>query len=100
MKSVRFHPEAEVELAAEALYYEERSPGLGERFTDEIEAALELASEFPLIGSPYRHDTRRVFPRTFPFAIVYQVLASELLVLAIAPFPRKPAYWRGRRSDG
>ena len=59
MKPARFHPEAEVELAAEAKYYEERSPGLGVRFTGEI----------------------------------------EVVVLAIAPFPRKPAYWRGRKSD-
>ena len=41
MKPVRFHPEAEVELAAEAKYYEERSPGLGERFTGEVEVAVE-----------------------------------------------------------
>ena len=100
MKRVRFHPEAEIELAAEAMYYEERSPGLGERFASEVEAALELASEFPLIGSSYRYNTRRVFPKTFPFAIVYQVFASELVVFAIAPFPREPAYWRGRKSDG
>lgn len=100
MKPVRFHPEAEVELAAEAQYHEERSPGLGERFTGEVEATVKLASSFPLIGSPYKYDTRRVFTKKFPFSIVYRVLASELVVLAIAPFPRKPAYWRGRKSDG
>ena len=100
MKPVRFHPEAEVELAAEAKYYEERSPSLGERFTREVEVAVELASSFPLIGSPYKYGTRRVFPKKFPFSIVYQVLASELVVLAIAPFPRKPAYWRRRKSAG
>ena len=99
MKPARFHPEAEVELAAEAKYYEERSPGLGERFTHDVEAAVELASAFPQIGSPYRYGTRRVFPKRFPFSIVYQVLTSELVILAIAPFPRKPAYWRGRKSD-
>ena len=100
MKPVRFHAEAEVELTAEAKYYDERSPGLGGRFTREVEAAVELASAFPQIGSPYKYGTRRVFPKRFPFSIVYQDLGSELVILAIAPFPRKPAYWRERRSRG
>ncbi|MCL4185128.1 MAG: type II toxin-antitoxin system RelE/ParE family toxin [Burkholderiaceae bacterium] len=72
MKPVRFHPAAEVELAAEARYYEERSPGLGERFVREVEAAVRLASAFPQIGPPYRYDTRRVFPKSFAFSIVYR----------------------------
>ncbi len=99
MKPARFHPEAEVELAAEAAYYEERAAGLGERFIREIEAAVELARTYPEIGSPYRYGTRRVFARRFPFAVVYQELATELIVLAIAPFPRKPGYWRGRKRE-
>lgn len=100
MKPVRFHPEAEIELAAEARYYEERSPGLGEQFIREVQSAVELASAFPKIGAPYKYGTRRVFPRKFPFSVVYRELAPELVILAIAPFPRKPAYWRGRKSGG
>lgn len=98
MKSVRFHHEAEVELTAEAKYYAERSPALGERFTREVQAAVQLAAAFPRIGAPYKYGTRRVFPKTFPFSVIYQEFASELVVLAIAPFPRKPGYWRGRRG--
>lgn len=98
MKPVRFHPEAEIELAAEAKYYEEISPGLGERFIREVQAAVELASAFPGIGAPHKYGTRRVFPRKFPFSIIYQELTMELVVLAIAPFPRRPAYWRGRKG--
>lgn len=54
MKPARFHPDAEVELAAQAHYYDERSPGLGQRFADEVQAAIELAASLPRIGSPYR----------------------------------------------
>ena len=100
MKPVRFHPEAEVELAAEARYYEERSPGLGERFTNEVQAAVRLAATLPGIGSPSRYGTRRVFPKSFPFSVVYRELRTELVILALAPFPRKPGYWRARRADG
>jgi hypothetical protein len=100
VKPVRFHPEAEIEIAAEAKYYDERSPGLGERFTREVQAAVELASAFPGIGAPYKYGTRRVFTKKFPFSVVYQELAAELVVLAIAPFPRKPTYWQRRKSGG
>ncbi len=99
MKPARFHPRAEVELATEAKYYEDRSPGLGERFTREVYAAARLASEFPGIGPPYRYGTRRVFPKSFPFSVVYRELPSELVILAIVPFPRKPGYWRARSAD-
>lgn len=98
MKLARFHPEAEVELAAEAAYYEERSPGLGARFLREVEAAVGLACEFPEIGAPHRFATRRVFTKRLPFSVVYRELASEIVILAIAPFPRKTAYWHGRKS--
>lgn len=100
MKTARLHPEAEAELAAESQYYEARSPGLGERFIHEIQAAIELASVFPGVGAAYRYGTRRVFPKTFPFSVVYLELATELVVLAIAPFPRKPTYWKTRKRSG
>jgi toxin ParE1/3/4 len=91
VKDVSFHPDAEVELAAESGYYEERSPGLGERFIHEVQAAVQLAAAFPGVGSAYKYGTRRVFPKKFPFSVVYQESASGLVVLAIAPFARKPA---------
>ena len=89
-----------MELEAQAKYYEECASGLGERFTGEVQAAVALASAFPQIGAPYKYGTRRVFPKKFPFSVVYQESASELVILAIAPFPRMPAYWRSRRSRG
>ena len=97
MKPVRFHAEAETELLGEAKYYDDCSPGLGVRFVQEVQAAVALASAFPEIGSPYKYGTRRVFPKKFPFSVVYLELLAELVVLAIAPFPRKPAYWRDRK---
>jgi hypothetical protein len=48
VKPARFHPEAQAELEAEAAYYEERSAGLGERFTHDVEAAIALASAWKI----------------------------------------------------
>lgn len=71
MKPVRFHEEAKREFADEALYFAAVSPRLGERFVAAVEAASNLASEFPGIGSPYLHKSKRVFPGKFRFSVVY-----------------------------
>ena len=96
MKPAAFHPEALDELLEQAVYYEERSPGLGRRFTAQVEAAVGLAASMPGVGSPYRHGTRRVFPKDFPHSVVYRETADVLVILAVAPFKRRPGYWRHR----
>ena len=100
MKPVRFHDAARVELVNEVLYYATISRRLGERLAAAVEQATQLVSEFPDMGSPYKYATRRVFPRKFPFSVIYIVRELEVYVLAIAPFSRKPGYWRSRKSDG
>ena len=97
MRSARFHAEAASELQAEATYYEQHTKGLGDRFAREIESAVKVACLFPDIGSPYKYGTRRVYPKKFPFSVVYLVRSEEVLVLAIAPFSKTPGYWRNRR---
>jgi plasmid stabilization system protein ParE len=87
-------------LINEALFYATISPRLGERLARAVEQAARLASEFPEMGSPYKHGTRRVFPKKFPFSLVYVVRATEIYVLALAPFSKKPGYWRSRKDAG
>ena len=93
---VRFHEAALTELAWEVRYYAQISPQLGERFASVIERAIAIAAEFPDMGSPHGHGTRRVFPKRFPFSIVYLHRGDEILVLAIAPDDKKPGYWHSR----
>jgi toxin ParE1/3/4 len=99
IKQVRLHEEALAELESEALFYEAKIKGLGERFASEVEAAVKIAAEFPEMGSPFKFGTRRVFPKKFPFSIVYRVRPSEVVVLAVVADARKPGYWRKRRVD-
>ncbi len=92
-----FHPAADTELLEQAVYYEQRSPGLGKRFLDQVEAAVQVAMLMPAAGSPYLHGTRRVFPKDFPHSVIYRQQADQVVILAVAPFRRKPAYWRERQ---
>lgn len=100
MKPIRFHDAARAELNSEAKYYAEVTPRLAERFIVAVEQATQLASEFPDMGSPYKFGTRRVFPGRFPFSLVYLERPNEVYILALAPFRRKPGYWRARKRDG
>lgn len=100
MIPARFHSAALDELEAEVSHYAEISPMLGERLLRSVEQALQLAREFPEMGAPYKHGTRRVFPKKFPFSLVYMHRHDEVYVIALAPFRRKPAYWQSRRNEG
>lgn len=96
MKAVRFHDAARVELLREIQYYTDISPKLGEGLAVAVEQAAQLASQFPDMGARHKYGTRRVFPKKFPFSIVYIVREAEVYIVAIAPFRRKPAYWSER----
>ena len=64
MNPPRFHLDALEELEQQALFYEERSPGLGERFVSEVDLALALAVSMPGVGSPYKYGPGVSFQRT------------------------------------
>lgn len=97
MKPARFLEEAQNEFLEQIAHYEEQQKGLGDRFRQSVEAATVLAAAHPKLGSIWKLRTRRAFPRSFPFSVVYRVEPTELVVLAIAHFKRRPTYWRNRK---
>jgi plasmid stabilization system protein ParE len=99
VKAVRFHEEARAELVHEVSFYTAVSRNLGKRFDRAVKRAVSLAAEFPELGSPYLAGTRRVFPKKFPFSVVYIHPDSEIFMVAIAPQSRRPGYWRSRVGD-
>ena len=100
MKAIRYHGEARLELVHEVNYYTAVSRQLGERFDKAIQSAAIRAAEYPDLGSPFFYGTRRVLLKKFRFSVVYMASEDEILILAIAPFSRKPGHWRKRRNDG
>lgn len=94
-----FHHEAQQELSEAAAWYQARSPGLGERFIDEVEQQVELLSRYPRMGARWEHPTldaevRRVPLPSFPYLVVYT--PDDLVVVAIAHGRRRPGYWTER----
>jgi hypothetical protein len=87
-------------LVNEVLYCATISPRLGEGLVAAVEKAAQLASEFPDMGSPYKYGTRRVFPKKFPFPLVYVVRESEVCVLAFAPSAASLVTGAHAKNDG
>lgn len=68
--SVEYHPAVEAELKAIKSYYEDRSPGVGVRFTDEFERqVLELAAR-PERWMVATVDIRRCLMKRFPYLFI------------------------------
>jgi len=95
---VDYHPEASQELAATTLFYHQQAIGLGGEFLDEVEHAEALMLRFPEAGRVLRGRNRRLSLRRFPYALIYQVRADKLWVLAVAHERRRPGYWAVRQS--
>lgn len=95
-RAIRYHEDARLEFLHEVGFYSAISRRLGERFDKAVEHAEVFASTFPELGSPFKYGTRRILTKKFPFSVVYIVNDNEILILAIAPFRRRPGYWRSR----
>lgn len=99
MRRARFVAAARREFLAEILYYRKEQPGLGARFTAAVEEATARALAFPLAGSVATKNTRKVFLKDFPFAVVYRPVKDGIIVFALAHHARRPGYWESQVHD-
>jgi hypothetical protein len=99
VKRARFVASAQREFLAEVVYYSKEEPGLGARFAAPVEDAMARALAFPRAGAPATKNTRRVFLKDFPFAVVYRPDADGITVFALAHHSRRPGYWQSRVQD-
>lgn len=100
MRTVRYHAEARAEFLHEVEYYARLSVRLSERYDKAVRTAEARAAEAPGRWPEYKHKTHRVLDKKFKFSLVYLYDESEVVVIALAPFRRKPDYWVARLGDG
>ena len=96
MKAVLFHPEAEEEMIASAVFYETRSNGLGHKFLNEIARSLDLISSSPKTWSVFSDDIRRFLLQRFPFGLLYEIHDDYIYIIAVMHLHREPFYWKSR----
>ena len=93
---IRFLDVAQQELDETVDYYNSESQGLGDQFLLEVLSSLERIKQFPEAWHPFTKNSCRCQTRRFPYGIVYQILESEILIVALANLHRKPGYWMDR----
>jgi toxin ParE1/3/4 len=96
MKPVEHLAIVTLEMARAALWYERREMGLGERFLSAVREAESFISKNPLLGQPFRRDTRKWRAPGFPYRVIYREEPARIMVFAVAHAKRRPGYWLAR----
>lgn len=86
--------QAEIEEAIDT--YNERRAGLGYELADEVETAISRIVQHPSRSPRHSANTRRCRIARFPYSILYQIRADEVLIVAFMHLRRDPQYWRSR----
>ena len=94
MTNYRFTSAALTELRHATLYYEEQENGLGVIFLDEIDAAVERILANPHAWHQLSPRTRRCRTHRFPFGLIYQIRADEILITSVMDLRRDPMRWQ------
>jgi plasmid stabilization system protein ParE len=94
-----FHPEAYEDMRGSALYYEERSPGLGKDFLAAVRETTRQIKRFPMAGPVLKGSIRKRLILGFPFAVLYQIEESKIYIAAVMHQHRRPGYWKHRVRD-
>jgi toxin ParE1/3/4 len=97
VNGIAFDPDARAEFLAAVEYYEGCQAGLGLRFRLDIEAELGAIKAMPFLYRVFHAPFRRCLVPKFPYAIIFTVEPSFILVVAVAHVKRKPGYWRYRK---
>lgn len=91
-----YHPDAEAEVVEAAHFYEQRVPGLGDRFLRELDAAVADIQQNPRRWRIVEDDIRRFVMRHFPYGIYFRVEGADLRILVVKHHRRHPDYWKHR----
>lgn len=96
-RRINLRPEAEAEISEATTWYEERGPGLGSAYLDEVARVLRVIAEapdhYPIVGGSIR---KAVF-RRFPYIVLYRAEDDEIVVVSCFHTRRDPKEWRRRR---
>jgi len=96
MKPVITHPEAGEEYTQAVQTYEQKRPGLGSRFYEEIKRLVSEILNNPSTFRYFKAPYRRHFSNTFPYAVIYEEKPDYIHIVAIAHMHRRPNYWMHR----
>jgi plasmid stabilization system protein ParE len=97
MKTLRIAALAEEELREAQGWYEEQSPGLGDRLIHAVDQILLRVREQPGLFPVVHRDIHRALLRPFPYGVFFREEGKEVIrVIAIVHLHRHPDTWKRR----
>lgn len=94
MRRLRVLSAATGEAEEASDWYEQKEPGLGNRFRLAYGDALAALRQEPLTFEPITRHLRQCRTVGFPYGVIYQVDVDEIVVIAVTHLSRRPGYWR------
>jgi plasmid stabilization system protein ParE len=88
-------PKADEEFEEAATWYD-RHTGLGKRFMERTQQALDRIGAMPELHAMIYRDIRRARIAGFPYNILYRILADRIEVVAVFHHKRDPKIWQSR----
>ena len=95
-RRARLKPTARLDLEEAHAWYEEQSPGLGDRFAKDVDSTVGRLAEHPEAHAVVDGRIRRALLRRFPYGVFYIVEDHEVVIIAILHAARGPTTWLGR----
>jgi plasmid stabilization system protein ParE len=91
-------PQVWNDIAVAAEWYDARKAGLGVEFAWAVRDRIEDVQKQPLLARirDGRRSVRWVFPRRFPYRIVYRVEGDVVLVIAVIHAAQHDRRWKER----
>jgi ParE toxin of type II toxin-antitoxin system, parDE len=90
--------QARREIFRVAVFYDQVRYGLGDAFLSDIGSGFAQVRDFPLAWPVVVEPYRRYRLGRFPYGILYQARAADVLVLAVGHLKRGPRYWMSARQ--
>jgi plasmid stabilization system protein ParE len=97
-RPIRWTTKAATQLQEAAIYLEGERPGIGLPFVDQVDAILQIASEypevFPRVPEVPGNEVRRGLVRRYGYRIIYEIRPEDILVLSVWHGARESEGWR------
>jgi plasmid stabilization system protein ParE len=97
MLPVDYLPAARRDFDESFDWYAGQSAEAAIRFANAIDAALVAIASAPLRFVAVDDQHRECPVRRFPFRIVYRIIESRVIVVAVAHAKRRPEFWKDRK---
>ncbi|HEX4996868.1 MAG TPA: type II toxin-antitoxin system RelE/ParE family toxin [Terriglobia bacterium] len=94
----RLTPEADLDAQSAIRWYDERSRELGDDFLRKVNECIISVEKTPEKYPVVHREMRRALVARFPYAVIYEIENTEIIIYAIYHCARNPEIWKRRRD--